>query len=60
MLGSACQAQIHSKDYWNRKDITVANARERKKIRIGDLLIQNQLITDEQLSEALASQKQSG
>lgn len=35
-------------------------APERKRIRIGDLLIQNQLITDEQLGEALASQKKSG
>lgn len=33
---------------------------ERKKIRIGDLLIQNQLITDEQLGQALASQKETG
>lgn len=33
---------------------------QRKKIRIGDLLIQNQFITDDQLGEALASQKQSG
>ena len=33
---------------------------ERKRIRIGDLLIQNQLISDEQLGEALASQKKSG
>ena len=32
----------------------------RKKIRIGDLLIQNQLITEEQLKEALASQKTTG
>ncbi|MEE8057815.1 MAG: GspE/PulE family protein [Pseudomonadales bacterium] len=38
----------------------MAATKERKKIRIGDLLIQNQLITDEQLGEALASQKQSG
>lgn len=38
----------------------MATAKERKKIRIGDLLVQNQLITDEQLGEALASQKQSG
>ncbi|MEH6909169.1 MAG: ATPase, T2SS/T4P/T4SS family [Oceanicoccus sp.] len=37
----------------------MANA-ERKKIRLGDLLVQNQLITDEQLGEALASQKASG
>lgn len=33
---------------------------ERKKIRLGDLLVQNNLITDEQLGEALGSQKQSG
>jgi MSHA biogenesis protein MshE len=33
---------------------------ERKKIRIGDLLIQNNLITDEQLGQALASQKETG
>lgn len=33
---------------------------ERKRIRIGDLLIQNGLITEEQLTEALASQKKSG
>ncbi len=32
----------------------------RKKIRIGDLLIQNQLITEQQLTDALASQKQTG
>lgn len=34
--------------------------KERKKIRIGDLLIQNGLITEEQLTEALGSQKKSG
>ncbi|MGK0499030.1 MAG: MSHA biogenesis protein MshE [Oceanicoccus sp.] len=34
--------------------------KERKKIRIGDLLIQNNLITDQQLSDALVSQKISG
>jgi len=33
---------------------------ERKKIRLGDLLIQNGLITDAQLGDALASQKTSG
>jgi MSHA biogenesis protein MshE len=33
---------------------------ERKKIRLGDLLIQNGLITDEQLGEALATQKKTG
>jgi MSHA biogenesis protein MshE len=33
---------------------------ERKKIRLGDLLVQNELITDAQLGEALASQKASG
>ncbi len=33
---------------------------ERKKIRLGDLLIQNGLISDEQLGEALSSQKASG
>ncbi len=33
---------------------------ERKKIRLGDLLVQNNLITDEQLGDALASQKKSG
>ncbi|WP_206045403.1 GspE/PulE family protein [Oceanicoccus sagamiensis] len=33
---------------------------ERKKIRLGDLLVQNNLITDDQLGDALASQKQSG
>jgi MSHA biogenesis protein MshE len=38
----------------------VASAKERQKIRIGDLLIQNQLITETQLTEALASQKASG
>lgn len=38
----------------------MATARERKKIRIGDLLIQNDVITDAQLGEALASQKQTG
>ncbi len=35
-------------------------ALDRKKIRIGDLLVQNQLITDAQLGEALASQKATG
>ncbi len=35
-------------------------AQDRKKIRIGDLLVQNQLLTEEQLGEALASQKTSG
>jgi len=38
----------------------VAGNKERQKIRIGDLLIQNQLITEDQLMEALASQKSSG
>jgi len=32
----------------------------RKKIRLGDLLVKNQVITDAQLMEALAAQKQSG
>jgi len=32
----------------------------RQKIRIGDLLIQNEVITEEQLMQALAAQKQSG
>jgi MSHA biogenesis protein MshE len=32
----------------------------RQKIRIGDLLIQNDVITEDQLINALASQKQSG
>ena len=31
-----------------------------KKLRLGDMLIQNQLITDEQLSAALTSQKATG
>lgn len=34
--------------------------KERKKIRIGDLLIQNGLITEDQLREALGSQKKTG
>ncbi|MBL4827217.1 MAG: MSHA biogenesis protein MshE, partial [Spongiibacteraceae bacterium] len=38
----------------------MASTRERQKIRIGDLLIKNQLISESQLSEALASQKGSG
>jgi len=38
----------------------VAVTQERKKIRLGDLLIQNGLITDAQLGDALASQKTSG
>ena len=38
----------------------MASTRERQKIRIGDLLIKNQLITEQQLTEALASQKNSG
>lgn len=38
----------------------MAIAQERKKIRIGDLLIQYGLITEEQLGDALASQKTSG
>lgn len=33
---------------------------DRKKIRLGDLLVQNNIITDEQLGQALASQKNSG
>ena len=32
----------------------------RKKIRIGELLVQNQIITEEQLQQALAEQKRSG
>ena len=35
-------------------------AQQRKKIRLGDLLIQNGLITEDQLVEALKSQKTSG
>lgn len=38
----------------------MAATQERKKIRLGDLLIQNGLITDQQLGEALASQKTTG
>lgn len=33
---------------------------QRKKIRIGDLLVQNQIITHEQLMDALADQKKTG
>ena len=32
----------------------------RKKIRLGELLVQNQIITEEQLQAALAAQKGSG
>ena len=35
-------------------------AQERKKIRLGDLLVQNGLITEAQLGDALATQKSSG
>lgn len=38
----------------------MATAQEKKKIRLGDLLIQNGLISDSQLIEALSSQKASG
>ena len=38
----------------------MANTQAAKKIRIGDLLIQHGLITEDQLSEALASQKKTG
>lgn len=38
----------------------MSDLKERKKIRIGDLLVQNQLITDAQLGDALAAQKTSG
>ena len=38
----------------------MSNKRELRKIRIGDLLINNGFITDDQLGAALASQKQSG
>jgi len=38
----------------------MANMQAAKKIRIGDLLIQHDLITEDQLSEALASQKKTG
>ena len=38
----------------------MAVIQERKKIRLGDLLVQNGLITDAQLGDALASQNSSG
>lgn len=38
----------------------MSNARELRKIRIGDLLIQEGFITDAQLGDALASQKSTG
>ncbi len=38
----------------------MAQEQAAKKIRIGDLLVQNQLITEDQLMTALASQKKSG
>ncbi|MFT5691577.1 MAG: MSHA biogenesis protein MshE [Oceanicoccus sp.] len=38
----------------------MTTAQDKKKIRLGDLLIQNGLISDDQLGEALSSQKASG
>ena len=38
----------------------MASKKTRKRVRLGELLIENNLITEEQLKTALAAQKQTG